>query len=479
MKLWQRIALSSLVLILIAVNITALIVMNMSFSYLIDQQQQKDIERHQYLEITILNKIAYERLQNDTIMLTPYEVENVLTNISDITDDTGWAIYDASDILTQNRAELIISDIDFQSEVQQNSELIYIKSDIQNDQNFIIIGSTLIIEGNSYYLYSINDTTELFTLFNNQTDVIKQFSIIFSCAIAIILILITLLLLYPLTKLNKNIKSIADGDYSLRTKKSGSPELNELSKNIDSMATSVQNSVNELQEIVDSRTRFTDNFAHEMKTPLTSIMCFADLLRIKRNVSEQERQEYASIILEETNRMKALSSKLLEISNTNRMTLDLRQLNLKIIIQEIAAAINPIMQQHNISFEVYIVDSYIFADKALFKSLIFNLLDNAIKASNDNGKINLTCYDADEFLKITIQDFGIGMTQDNLKKITEPFYMVDKSRSRKVGGAGLGLALCESIAKAHNATLSYQSELSVGTTVTLKIPKRGEIDETN
>ena len=107
----------------------------------------------------------------------------------------------------------------------------------------------------------------------------------------------------------------------------------------------------------------------------------------------------------------------------------------------------------------------IYADEELFKSLLYNIIENAIKASSIGQQITLRAAMISGSAVIAVSDQGIGMSQEDAKKVFEPFYMVDKSRSRKAGGAGLGLALCVKIAELHNAVLTIDSHLGQGTTV--------------
>ena len=121
-------------------------------------------------------------------------------------------------------------------------------------------------------------------------------------------------------------------------------------------------------------------------------------------------------------------------------------------------------------------DGTVMCDRELFKSLIYNLCDNAAKASEAGQTVRLRSKAADNGMIISVSDSGIGMTKDVLKKVTEPFYMADKSRSRKAGGAGLGLSLCVEIAKRHGARLTAKSKPGVGTSIFITVPwaKSGE-----
>ena len=125
-------------------------------------------------------------------------------------------------------------------------------------------------------------------------------------------------------------------------------------------------------------------------------------------------------------------------------------------------------------------ENILTVDCELFKSMILNLIDNAIKASKSGKTIYLTGTSGLPFSQsftITVRDEGIGIAAEELNKITEPFYMVDKARSRKAGGAGLGLALCKRIAEIHNADFQISSTLGTGTTITITLTTGDDIHE--
>jgi signal transduction histidine kinase len=204
-----------------------------------------------------------------------------------------------------------------------------------------------------------------------------------------------------------------------------------------------------------------------MKTPLTSILGFADIIRIKRNISSDELSEYIDIIFEEATRLKSLSGKLMEIITVGETNLEFTDVLLSSLLSQTALVFSPVFEKNEINLVTNIQDCNVNVDKELFKSMLFNIVDNAVKASHKNSNIYINSVFSDDTVKISITDEGIGIDQKELNKILEPFYMVDKARSRKAGGAGLGLALCNNIAKIHNAVLTFESELEKGTTVTI------------
>ena len=287
---------------------------------------------------------------------------------------------------------------------------------------------------------------------------------------------VTSAMLRPLSDMNDALRLIAGGDYSQRAAVRGGAEEKEIAENINAVAESVEETVDSLESIANGRKRYIDSLAHEMKTPLTSILCFGDLLRIKRSVSDEERIEYSGIIVDEARRMKNLSSKLLELACADSMELDMEPTSVRELLEESRATIAPALEARGIHMDYSGDDGTVMCDRELFKSLIYNLCDNAAKASEAGQTVRLRSKAADNGMIISVSDSGIGMTKDVLKKVTEPFYMADKSRSRKAGGAGLGLSLCVEIAKRHGARLTAKSKPGVGTSIFITVPwaKSGE-----
>ena len=263
------------------------------------------------------------------------------------------------------------------------------------------------------------------------------------------------------------IQEAANGNYSLRLPETGSEEMRVLAQSINHMSVCIDDREQKLMEIADSRKRFADAMAHEMKTPLTSILGFADILRIQRTVSDTQRREFADHIVQEAKHLRNLSAKLLQLASADGTQLDLSKVPAAQLFADTAASFKPILEQRGISLEIIHTDAVLYVDRELFLSLLYNLIDNAIKASDDHSTIRLVQSDHDGCITVSVIDAGIGMKPDTLRHATEAFYMEDKARSRKNGGAGLGLALCEDICRKHGAKMEISSVYHEGTTVTI------------
>ena len=147
------------------------------------------------------------------------------------------------------------------------------------------------------------------------------------------------------------------------------------------------------------------------------------------------------------------------------------------LIDEVALSVRPMLTQQNQHLIINVQPFSLYADKTLLQSMLYNLIDNARKASPSEGKILLQALIRDGRPILTVTDYGIGIPPEDLEQITKPFYMVDKSRSRQAGGSGLGLALCQEIAALHHAELKIQSELGKGTEVSVIFPSENETTE--
>ena len=231
-----------------------------------------------------------------------------------------------------------------------------------------------------------------------------------------------------------------------------------------------------MEQVAEERRVFVANLAHEMKTPLTSIMGYADLLYLPREVSEEQRVEYSCIILDEARRLRSLSAKLLELLTVGSVNLAFVPTPLDQVVQEVAVSLEPLLEQAALTLTCHCPPLLLNMDVELFKSLLYNLLDNARKASPTGGKLSFTAQAEGDRAVLRVRDWGQGIPPQELDKICQPFYMVDKSRSRKAGGAGLGLALCQAIVSAHGGSMEFWSQVGEGTQVTLTFPLREEVD---
>lgn len=209
-------------------------------------------------------------------------------------------------------------------------------------------------------------------------------------------------------------------------------------------------------------------FAHELKTPMTSIIGFADLLR-QGNLDESTRMMAAEYIFSEGHRLERLSFKLLELLLLQKDGIRPKNVWLGNFVGEVDRALAPVLEQKNIRLICKAEQTRVALEPDLVKSLLYNLVDNASKAMDNGGIIAVRAAAIPGGCQFQVVDNGRGMEQAELAKITEAFYRVDKARSRSQGGAGLGLSLCKQIAALHNGSISFESAPGKGTRVTVTL----------
>lgn len=291
-----------------------------------------------------------------------------------------------------------------------------------------------------------------------------------SLIISVALLLWTIVITRPISSLKKATENIASGDYSYRITYKGTDELAELSQYMNKMAAHIETDTAYIESISDNRRKFIANMTHELKTPLTSILGFADVLRVKPDVSEDERRNYADIIFAEANRLKMLSSRLMELITINEVELHMSTVDVAKLLMREAEMYRPICEEAGVTLATDLEPAIIQADEVLLSTMIVNLIDNARKASASGKEILVRCKRSAHHVLIQVIDYGIGIPQEQLAYVTDAFYMVDKARTRKAGGAGIGLALCKAIATAHHGELNIESNLNEGTTVSVSVP---------
>lgn len=215
------------------------------------------------------------------------------------------------------------------------------------------------------------------------------------------------------------------------------------------------------------RQEFTANVSHELKTPLTSISGYAELIATGM-ASKKEGRRFAEEIHQNAQRLLALINDILQLSqmdDTQEHQYTFEPVDLYELAVRCTVMLEPIAVRHNVHLSLKGTPFMIYADKELIEELLYNLCDNAIRYNKTNGHVWITVTD-----RLIVQDDGIGISQKYQKRVFERFFRVDKSRSRKTGGTGLGLAIVKHIAEAHCAVISLDSDEGIGTTVCVAFP---------
>ncbi len=225
------------------------------------------------------------------------------------------------------------------------------------------------------------------------------------------------------------------------------------------------------REAEKMRREFSANVSHELKTPLTAISGFAELLR-DGLVRPEDVSSFAGKIFEEAARLVALINDIIKISelDENDVPLPKQQMDLFQSAEAVLARLDPLAKKHGITLQIEGEATQINGVPRLLDELIYNLCENAIKYNKENGSVVVKVRPEREYALLSVQDTGIGISQEDTERIFERFYRVDKSHSKETGGTGLGLSIVKHIAAYHDGTLDIKSMLGQGTEITIKLP---------
>ncbi|MBI9013083.1 MAG: HAMP domain-containing histidine kinase [Clostridiales bacterium] len=267
-----------------------------------------------------------------------------------------------------------------------------------------------------------------------------------------------------ISKLISVSKEITDGNYHITTDIKSKDEIGELANNFDLMSEEINTKVSGLNEEVLKTQKLFSNLTHEIKTPLTSVIGYADLLRQKEYDKELFDKGLSHIYLE-GKRLSKLSAKLIQIIDLNKSSLKKKYHGVDSLIDECIEVNKHRTYGKDIEFRTDLEEVEILVDKEVIKNVLINVIDNAIKASEDTAIIYITAKQSDNMINLVVEDFGIGMSKEEIGYIFEPFYKIDKSRGRD--GLGLGLSLSKDIMTMHDGTIEVSSTLNKGTKVNL------------
>lgn len=273
----------------------------------------------------------------------------------------------------------------------------------------------------------------------------------------------------PISSLARTARRIAAGDLEVRAEIRSEDEIGRLAGDFNQMADHVQEHMEALRDNLKRQEAFIASFAHELKTPLTSIIGYADMLRLK-NLSPDQHFLAADYIFQEGRRLEQLSFKLLDLIVLKRRSAALRPVQAGELFEAMRQSLLPLTAEGGIRFAQTWEEGVVLAEPDLLKTVLLNLIDNARKAlENGKGRIRMTGVRCPGGYQITVEDNGKGIPKEDIPLLTEAFFVVDKSRARSQGGAGLGLAICAEIVRLHGGGISFDSTPGEGTAVTLTL----------
>lgn len=341
----------------------------------------------------------------------------------------------------------------------------------EQGKNYIQVISCINVNNETMYLESVIDISDTYT---QRTYQYRIYRIILLCVALIgsaVIFLFSHFVTKPLKTLTNAAREISGGQYGKRVpaqKHGGSEEVEVLTDNFNLMADNVENYIEKLKDEAKRQEDFVGNFTHELKTPLTSIIGYADMLRTGE-LPPEDRRIAADYIYREGRRLESLSIHLLNLIVVRNNEIRIMRKSADEFFEDIKKSLRFTMEKYGIILVVNAENALLNIEPMLIKTVILNLAENACKASEKGQKVTISGYCQNGRYTVSVKDNGRGIPPDEISRVTEAFYMVDKSRARASGSAGLGLALCSKILSLHNTSLKIKSEVGKGTVMSFSL----------
>ena len=454
MKLWHKASILCGGVLLAVVAVCSAILLRYAQGSILDLARTQTAEKQRALTASFTQMTDYYLLDTD-----PASVRDSLVGycFSRFADESSVLLRDSETLFTLQTlspAEHLSPD-----GLTANIQVLPVRD---GSRHLFIAGSRADVGGESYAVYTVRDVSDVYRSVKTMTGV---FVLISLAGVALGAALITLLLRQgtrPMERLAAAARRIAGGDYGFRAEVSGHDEVGALAADFNTMAAAVQSRIDELSDTARRQELFIGGVTHEFKTPLASMLLHVQLLR-SANMSEEEADRSLARIEDQCRWLERLTQTLLKLL-TLRQNVPLRPVPAAELIDQVRASSEPRLAALGVTLHTDHDGGTLLINPELMRSLLVNLADNAAKSydpGDPDAAVWLTVRDG----ALEVLDRGRGIPPEALPHIFEPFYMADKSRSKKLGGSGLGLALVQAVADAHGARLEVTSAPGTGTTV--------------
>lgn len=326
---------------------------------------------------------------------------------------------------------------------------------------FQTIGNIITINGEDCYLFVQKDISKQEYIFKHSAFMAIGFIFIVG---SIVFLIIADIIVKPIARLTRATQELAKGNYNITVNYEGNDEMGKLNRSFNLMAA-------QLAKTEQTRQQFISDVSHEFQTPLTSIKGFATILK-DENLTEEQRTKYADIILFESQRLSQLSKNMLQLTllEGEDIELNIETYSLTQQLQRVISSLEESAKSKDIDIEVNFPkkEVIIAGDQNRLEQVWINLLNNAIKYTNEEGYISVNLKRTSKDVEVMISDTGIGIDEDGLRHIFERFYREDKARA--IGGNGLGLSIVKSIVELHHGSVNVKSQKDVGSEFYVTLP---------
>lgn len=334
-----------------------------------------------------------------------------------------------------------------------------------NGGQYIIISGEFPQTESQYSIQLISDITPAINRWEKMRNMLVLVGSGFSLILAVLLSALLNIIFKPLSQVAAASIEIANGNYEKRINISNGHELAVLADSFNHMADQVQTAINDLNGEVSQRQQFIDNFSHEIRTPLASIIGFAELMQ-KSVLTEEKVITMSGYIMDESRHILNIAERLLDLAALRNKSIEKQNCSVALLFDSTETVLHQRLSEKNINLVKENNIDTIYGNKDLLQSMLINITNNAIDISDYGSEIKWQAFRESDHLVLSVSDQGKGIAPEEIDKINQPFYRVDKSRTRgESGNVGLGLSICRQIVDSHNAEIEFDSEPGRGTTV--------------
>ena len=345
------------------------------------------------------------------------------------------------------------------------SEKTYSLTNIKSDTKTLIKG----IKINSLYIFVNASLEPIGTTTSILTGQLRYVSIIVLILSLLVAYFLSNQISKPIIKLSKGVKEFSKGNYNADFEYKGNiEEIKELSNVLSTAQV-------ELNKTETLRREFLANVGHDLKTPLTMIKAYAEMVRDVSFKDDVKRTDNLNVIIEETDRLNILVNDILELSKlqSNTVKLEYEEFDLDLLIKSIINRYDIIVAKEKYTIIYQGIDSaVVMADKKRIEQVLYNLINNAIQYTGKDKKVMVSLIDNHDCYLVEVRDTGNGIDEDEIDNIWDKYYKIDRSHKRNMVGSGIGLSIVKSVCMNHHFDYGVKSVKGKGTTFWFKMPKK-------
>ncbi len=463
MKIATKIFISAAFILAIAFNIGSSMFIKDNFDHSIKMYTEISINEYYTQKYIFKTQVNSDILQGVSIN------ERYLENLAfDMIDKGLW--HDKYNQIKLSDVEVFTTDTKISRDLIIRKPDDIVSSVIENDNKNILIISSLIITDFDIITFTQGvDITHVFMERNRQLSSMFFISIFIISISSLLLFIISKFLTSNIKKLTKATNEMTNGCYDNEIIIKGNDEITILFNDFNTMIKSIKDNIQQLDNNIKNREDFVTNFSHELKTPMTAIIGYSELL-LRNNWADEKVTEAATYIFSEGKRLELLSKKMLDLMQLDNENIIMTPNNLISIITKSVDSTSVLIKDNicniNVECDELIV---VQCHNQMIIALLINLIENGLKACDYCKDIDIKVKDEDNHIKISVIDKGHGIDDEHITLITQPFYMVD--RSRKGNSTGIGLTFASKIAQLHNTDLNFESKIDHGTCVSFRLEK--------